>query len=389
MTHSRIVRRRAQPASDNGEQLLRELVEAEPTSDTFNLRPVALRSTALQRRQALRGYALRNQVDVLLVYAERLAALALIFVVGFVAAREPIGAWLYGSGTVPVVMPRAKEVAAAELPPRPKLRPGSLALDSLGSGVKASAVEVARRPGYPRADKALTPECQPEIHSLEPCLTAAPSPTRQSPTAKAVTARAPHPELGHTLPSSPLASVPFGAEPEAPVVARRPVFSAVSKPPTGEIVAVPKPPIAPAIPPSWLEIPTINMDTPVVEVFLQDNVWQVADDAAGYHHGTGLPGAGNVVMAGHKGVRGAVFARLEALTPGHDIFVTAADTRYHYRVRETRRVWPSEVEVMYPTPSPTLTLLTCTNWDLQRFVVVADLVESVPLAEEQASSSTK
>jgi len=131
------------------------------------------------------------------------------------------------------------------------------------------------------------------------------------------------------------------------------------------------------------------MDTPVVEVFLQDNVWQVADDAAGYHHGTGLPGAGNVVMAGHKGVRGAVFARLEALTPGHDIFVTAADTRYHYRVRETRRVWPSQVEVMYPTPSPTLTLLTCTNWDLQRFVVVADLVESVPLAEEQASSSTK
>ena len=154
-------------------------------------------------------------------------------------------------------------------------------------------------------------------------------------------------------------------------------------------MAVPKPLIAPATPPSWLEIPTIKMDTPVVEVFLQDNVWQVADDAAGYHHGTGLPGAGNVVMAGHKGVRGAVFARLEALTPGHDIFVTAADTRYHYRVRETRRVWPSEVEVMYPTPSPTLTLLTCTNWDLQRFVVVADLVESAPLAEEQASSSTK
>jgi len=382
MSHGRIVRRRAQPASDNGEQLLRELVEAEPVSDTLHLRPVALRSVALQRRQALRAYALRNHVDVLLVYAERLAALALIMVVGFVAAQEPLGDWLQGASAAPVPVPRVKLVAAAEPPPRPNLRHGSMALDSLGAGVKASAGEVARRP-------AEASECQPELHLITACLTANSSPTREVPAAKVVAVREPYPELGHALPSSPLAKAPFGAEPDDPVAPRRPIFSAASKPPAGEIEAVPKPPIAPATPPSWLEIPTIEIDTPVVEVFLQDGAWQVADDAAGYHHGTGLPGAGNVVMAGHKGVRGAVFARLEALRPGHDIFVTAADTRYHYRVRETRRVWPSEVEVMFPTPSPTLTLLTCTNWDLQRFVVVADLVESVPLAEEQASSSIK
>jgi sortase A len=122
------------------------------------------------------------------------------------------------------------------------------------------------------------------------------------------------------------------------------------------------------------------LDDPVVEVFLQDGVWQVADYAVGYKHGTGFPGDGNVVMAGHKGVRGSVFARLESVKVGDDVFVDTVGRRFHYRVRETGSVWPNQVSIMFPTVTPTLTLLTCTNWDLQRFVVVADLVESAPLA---------
>lgn len=131
--------------------------------------------------------------------------------------------------------------------------------------------------------------------------------------------------------------------------------------------------------PTRLQIPSIALDTPVKEVFVVDGVWQVADYAAGYLHDTALPGErGNMVMAGHAGLRGGVFRDLGALTPGTDVLVDAAGWRYHYRVRGSTSVWPTQVEVLAPTDTPTLTLITCTNWDTQRLVVVADLVDARP-----------
>lgn len=136
-------------------------------------------------------------------------------------------------------------------------------------------------------------------------------------------------------------------------------------------------------PPHRLMIPAIGLDTPVVEVFIVDGAWQVADYAAGYLHGTGLPGdPGNMALAGHAGLRGAVFRDLGRLSPGADIFVDAGGWRYQYRVRDMRNVWPTEVEVLDPTPAPTITLITCTNWDTQRLIVIGDLVGAQPLTGE-------
>jgi sortase A len=138
-------------------------------------------------------------------------------------------------------------------------------------------------------------------------------------------------------------------------------------------------PIAGAPQPRQLLIPTINLDTPVKEVFVADGAWEVADYAAGYLHGTSMPGEkGNTVLAGHAGLRGAVFRDLGSLVAGNDIFVDAAGWRFHYRVRESKSVLPTQIDVLDPTPSATLTLMTCTNWDTQRLVVVADLVDSKP-----------
>ncbi len=132
--------------------------------------------------------------------------------------------------------------------------------------------------------------------------------------------------------------------------------------------------------PSRLLIPAIGLDTPVKEVFIVDGAWEVADYAAGYLHNTALPGeVGNAVLAGHAGMRGGVFRDLGALGPGADIYVDAGGWRYHYRVRATQSVLPTQVEVLAPTATPVLTLLTCTNWDTQRLVVVADLVDSKPV----------
>ncbi|MGQ9829546.1 MAG: sortase [Roseiflexus sp.] len=134
--------------------------------------------------------------------------------------------------------------------------------------------------------------------------------------------------------------------------------------------------------PHRLIIPALSLDIPVVEVFVVDGAWQVADYAAGYLHGTGLPGdPGNMALAGHAGLRGAVFRDLGRLSAGMDVFVDAGSWRYHYRVREMRNVWPTEVNVLDPTPMPTITLITCTNWDTQRLVVVGDLVGAQPLTD--------
>lgn len=132
--------------------------------------------------------------------------------------------------------------------------------------------------------------------------------------------------------------------------------------------------------PHRLQIPALEVDVPVKEVFVHNGVWQVADYAAGYHHGSALPGdTGNTVMAGHAGLRGAVFRDLGKLREGNMIFVDAGEWSFHYQVRQVTRVWPTQVEVMEPTAQPILTLITCTDWDTKRLVVVADLVGSYPL----------
>lgn len=131
--------------------------------------------------------------------------------------------------------------------------------------------------------------------------------------------------------------------------------------------------------PTRLLAPSIGIDTPIKEVFIVDGVWQVADYAAGFLHGTATPDENsNTVLAGHAGIRGSVFRDLGALVPGNDVYVDAGGWRYHYRVRSSSAVWPTQVEVIAPTKTPILTMLTCTNWDTQRLVVVADLADTQP-----------
>jgi sortase A len=142
---------------------------------------------------------------------------------------------------------------------------------------------------------------------------------------------------------------------------------------------LPAAPIAEDPRPIRLIMPTIGTDMEVREVYVVNNEWEVAEYAAGYHHGTALPGTiGNSVLSGHAGLRGAVFRDLGRLQPGHEVIVETAGWSYVYRVRSSVNVWPTQIEVMYPTATAVLTLITCTNWDTQRLVVVADLVDARP-----------
>ena len=113
--------------------------------------------------------------------------------------------------------------------------------------------------------------------------------------------------------------------------ARAPATSAESPPEDDFIAPRQRPldvPVVVAPPqPNRLVIPSLGLDTPVKEVFIVDGAWEVAEYAAGYLHGTGLPGDGNTVLAGHAGLRGAVFRDIGALNPNDDVFLEAAGWR--------------------------------------------------------------
>lgn len=330
------MRRQPAPITDNGEQLLRELVESVQVSTTPNFRPVALRSVALQRRQALAGYAVRNRFDTVLFHAEWLMGLLVVLAIGTFAVRSLVDEWRH-----PAPVQAARPVVAQTAVAQPATQ--RIAVVPTAQPIRRIVDEPAVSDGV--------------ILTLRDAV------------------RVRRPELGSVLPSSDL---PGRTDRELEYVPPRERYARSE--PAMVAVAPTEPPPAPALdlPPLYLEAPAVGIQTGTVEVFLQDGTWQVADYAAGYLHGTGRPGAGNLVMAGHKGIRGAVFANLEALQLGDEVFVDTAEQRFRYQVRETRRVWPSEIDVIYPTETPTLTLLTCTNWDLQRFVVVAELVDSAP-----------
>ena len=130
------------------------------------------------------------------------------------------------------------------------------------------------------------------------------------------------------------------------------------------------------IPARRLVIPRIGVDSPVKGVTVDLGNWQVADFAVGHHLGTANPGqAGNMVLAGHRDVRGSIFLRLNELQVGDEFRVYTEKEVYRYRVSEISEVAPSAIEVLNPTPDPTATLITCTpvGYATRRLIIRAKL----------------
>jgi sortase A len=199
---------------------------------------------------------------------------------------------------------------------------------------------------------------------------------------QATVARAAQPQavVATSQPNTPAKDIALGVE-RAPLPFTTPDMAVAAD--DGFIAprAIADAPLAPqALQPERLQIPALELDTNVKEVFVHDGVWEVADYAAGYMHGTALPGEpGTMALAGHAGMRGGVFRSLGNLQPRDDILVDAAGWRYRYRVRESFSVRPTQTEVLAPATTPVLVLITCTNWDTERLIVMADLIESKPI----------
>ncbi len=126
-------------------------------------------------------------------------------------------------------------------------------------------------------------------------------------------------------------------------------------------VQIPQPPKASAPElPVRLKIDSIGLDTKVVRTGVVGGVWQVADFAAGYMAGTGLPGQpGNVAVAGHDDIQGEVFRHLKSVAVGDPVALSTANHQFRYVVDSIRYVNPDDVSVLDPSSDARLTLITC------------------------------
>ncbi len=128
-----------------------------------------------------------------------------------------------------------------------------------------------------------------------------------------------------------------------------------------------RPPAIPPLPPKRVLIPSIGVDTRIVELGTTVNrrgelVWETAAFAVGHHRGTAGPGQpGNMVLSGHISSpnEGAIFHRLPDVKVGDGVVVMSDERQYLYRVSRVQVVTPHEVRVMDPTAEATATLLTC------------------------------
>lgn len=140
---------------------------------------------------------------------------------------------------------------------------------------------------------------------------------------------------------------------------------AVSKPlETGEIIG-------------RVDIPRIKLSAAIAEG--DDD--RTLGKAVGHLPDTPLPWQrqGNVALAAH---RDGLFRPLENIRLNDDVRVFTARGEYHYRVKKTHIVDPDDVWVIAPTPTPTITLITCYPFSFvgnapRRFIVQAELVGHV------------
>lgn len=141
---------------------------------------------------------------------------------------------------------------------------------------------------------------------------------------------------------------------------------------------------------SKIIIPKISVEAPIVFPQKADNklILDSLQNGVALYPGTAFPGrAGNVFITGHSsyywwsgGKYNRIFAVLDKLVANDLVYVYHEGKEYVYKVRDSIVVLPSQTEVLNPTASATLSLMTCVpvGTNLKRLVVRADLISSPP-----------
>ncbi|MDQ3810014.1 MAG: class F sortase, partial [Chloroflexota bacterium] len=152
----------------------------------------------------------------------------------------------------------------------------------------------------------------------------------------------------------------------------------------------PSPEPARFLPITRIAIPDIALDAEAVPAQLIENhggvTWQVPPFKVGHAEasaGAGSPG--NAVLLGHVRSRaeGNVFANLHSVRPGEVVQVFSGPLSFNYRVVDVRTVSRTDLSVVRPTSSPSVTLITCTGVWLP---LLSDYTERVVVRAERTSA---
>ncbi|MBN1811260.1 MAG: class D sortase [Anaerolineae bacterium] len=121
-----------------------------------------------------------------------------------------------------------------------------------------------------------------------------------------------------------------------------------------------------------IQIASIGVEAPVVE----GDDWEALKQGAGHHIGSANPGeSSNCIISAHNDIFGEIFRDLPDVDLGDEVFVYTASQVYRYIITQKRIIEPDDVNVMYPTSSPVLTLISCYPYgiDSHRIAVIAEL----------------
>jgi sortase A len=125
-----------------------------------------------------------------------------------------------------------------------------------------------------------------------------------------------------------------------------------------------------------IEIPRLKLSAVVAEGMDEPTLKR----AVGHVPRTAFPGEyGNVGLAAH---RDSFFRKLRGIRKSDVIRITTPDGTFQYAVDTITIVTPEQVEYLYPTVSPVVTLVTCYPFDYvgnapKRFIVRARQVDGV------------
>lgn len=148
-----------------------------------------------------------------------------------------------------------------------------------------------------------------------------------------------------------------------------------------------------------IKIPSLNIIAPIswrvnnvpseVSKALENGVIQIS--------GTSLPGEqGNVYITGHssnyvwaKGNYGNIFATINNLSAGEQVYIKFNNTTYVYKVTDQKTVFPTDLSIMNTTEDSRLTLVTCwpVGTSLKRLVVLATQVYPDPSTNKKPAAT--
>lgn len=194
-----------------------------------------------------------------------------------------------------------------------------------------------------------------------------------------------HDEPPIVMPPNPMASEAHVKLPDFPIPT-----------PTAQVAAAPGEPQPDASPVNRIVIPALSLDTEVKYVPFDGLTWMIAglQQEVAWMGNTAWPGlGGNTALAGHVTLRTGAdgpFRYLSDLRFGDLVYVYTEASRYEYQVKEQWVVEETDLDVIGETGDPTLTLITCTDWNQRsgfyqkRLIVRAGLVETTQLISETA-----